>query len=932
MQKNIPIYFSVYLAALVLVLAGLQLPLQTYAQQRTITGTVTSAADGQPVPGVSVIVKGLGGGTTTRNDGTFRLNVKNAKALIFSYVSFETQEVEIGVSTDLKVALEPQHSELSEVSIVGSRSTNRTQLNSPVPVDVIDLKALQETAPQVSVTQLLQYVSPSFHSSVSGGGDAASATSTVQLKGLGVDQVLVLINGKRRHKSSNISWGGLGNGATGYDLNAIPTGAIERIEILRDGAAAQYGSDAIAGVINIVLKKTTGELTFNTTASTRRRGDGTTTRTGSNYGVKLGDKGGYFNITGEFATQAVSLPVGNNEAGLYIGPAYGGGANTRGFDQIYTPEIDNAIIASRGIDRHFFDQRGSTNKSIDGLLFFNASVPLKEDVEIYAFGGISHRNSQFTAVYRLPGWTERNNTFIYPDGFLPAMDNIISDKSFAVGIKGKVKGWNADFSNVYGKNDFGNVISNSLNASLGLKTPVKFDAGSYNASQNTASLDFSRYFDSVLKGLNVAFGGQYRVETYQIIAGEEASYIKGDLRPIYHVDYTTGGLAYLTNLGSTPLNGLSPGAQIHAGFRPSNEVNVNRSISAGYVDAELNITGKWLVSGALRIENYSDFGSVTTYKGATRYSIANWLGLRGSLNTGFRAPDLAQFYYTETSTTFQNGVAIDQVTANNVNPATKALGIPSLKPEKSRGYTAGITSQPVPNVEFTADAYKIDIDDRVGNTGRFSATDTNLPADVRALFVQTGTVQAKFFYNSFSTSTRGVELTGSYRFLFPNGGNVNFLAGANFQETKLTKVNTPKGLEAYRYIIFDESEKARVTSNIPAQKITFQGTYTYKKFNGLLRTVYFGRVTTVSQLNANFPRPDYYYQTFSPIWITDISLAYRFTPKIQATVGANNLFNVLGDYTIPAPGSNITRNPGPGATQAGTTTGVQPFVRLSARF
>jgi len=915
-----------------LFILAIWLPLGSFAQQRSISGTVTSAEDGKPIPGVSVIVKGLGAGTTTKPDGTFKLSVRNAKILIFSFVSYQTQEVEIGTASDFQVRLKAVDSELDEVQIVGSRSASRTQLNSPVPVDVIDIKGLQESAPQVSVTQLLQYVSPSFHSSVSGGGDAASATSTVQLKGLGVDQVLVLINGKRRHKSSNISWGGLGNGATGYDLNSIPTGSIDRIEILRDGAAAQYGSDAIAGVINIVLKKTTEQLAFSSTASTRRRGDGTTTRTSSNYGVKLGNKGGYFNITGEFATQAVSRPVGNDEAGLYIGPAYGGGANTRGFDQIYTKEIDDAIIAGRGIDRHFFDQRGSTNKAIDGLLFFNASVPLKEDVELYAFGGISHRNSQFTAVYRLPGWTERNNTFIYADGFLPAMDNIISDQSLAVGIKGKIKNWNADFSNVYGKNDFGNVISNSLNASLGLKTPRKFDAGSYNASQNTASIDFSRYFDKVLKGLNVAFGGQYRVETYQIIAGEEGSYAKGDLRPIYAVDQTTGGIDYLTNLGSTPLNGLSPGSQVHAGFRPGNEVNVNRSISVGYVDAELNVTSKWLLSGAVRIENYSDFGNVTTYKGATRYSVANWLALRGSVNTGFRAPDLAQFYYTETSTTFQNGVAIDQVTANNVNPATRALGIPSLTPEKSKGYTAGITSQPIPNVEFTADAYKIDVADRVGNTGRFSATDTNLPADVRALFVQTGTVQAKFFYNSFSTSTRGIELTGSYKFLFANGANAAFLAGANFQESKLTKVNTPKGLEAYRYIIFDESEKARVTSNIPAQKITLQGTYNYKKFNALLRTVYFGKTTSVSQLNAKFPQPDYYFQTFSPIWVTDISAGYKISAQFQATIGANNLFNVLGDYSIPAPGSNITRNPGPGGAQAGTTTGIQPFVRVSAKF
>jgi len=901
-------------------------------QARRLTGLVTSTEDSQPLPGVSVAVKGTTQGSVTNAEGTFELNVNTGRYLVFSLLGYEPQEIFIDGIRKFEVQLKPKGAQLGDVQIIGSRNANRTKLNSAVPVDIIDIKALQESAPQVTVTQLLQYVSPSFHSSVSGGGDAASATSTAQLRGLGVDQLLVLVNGKRRHKSSNINWGGLGNGATGYDLNSIPTGSIERIEILRDGAAAQYGSDAIAGVINIVLKKTTDQLTLNTTASSRRRGDGITTRTSTNYGVKLGDKGGFLNVTGEFGTQAVSLPVGNDESGLYIGPAYGGGANTRGFDQIYTKEIDDAIIKSRGIDRHYFDQRGSTNKAIDGLLSFNAAVPLKEDVELYSFGGISHRNSQFTAVYRLPGWTERNNTFIYPDGFLPAMDNIVSDRSLAIGLKAKVRGWNVDVSNVYGINSFGNVITNSLNASYGLRTPRKFDAGSYSASQNTGSVDFSRYFDKALKGINVAFGGQYRVETYEIKAGEEASYAKADLRQIYGVDVTTGGIPYVNSLGLTPLNGLSPGSQVHAGFRPSNEVNVNRSISAGYADVEVNATSAWLVSGAVRVENYSDFGSVFTYKGATRYKFADYLTLRGSINTGFRAPDLAQFYYTETSTTFQNGVAIDQVTANNVNPATKALGIPSLIPERSKGYTLGFTSAPIPNLELSVDAYKIDIRDRVGNTGRFSATDANLPADVRALFVATGTVQAKFFYNSFNTSTRGVELTASYKYTFANGGKANFLVGANFLETSLTNVNTPKGLEAYKNIIFDESEKARVTGAIPARKITAQATYAINRFNFLVRSVYFGSIVSTTQLNANFPKPDYYYQTFSPIWVTDLSIGYKVSQNLSATVGANNLFNELGDYTIPAPGSNITRNPGPGGTQAGTNTGIQPFIRLSAKF
>lgn len=901
-----------------------------FAQERPVSGVVVSARDNTPLAGVSVLVKGTHRGVSTLPDGSFRISAHRDSTLVFSFIGYEAQELKPGGRRVLAVSLAEKQRALGEVQIVGSRSATRTRLNSPVPVDIIDVRSLQEAAPQASITQLLQYVSPSFHSvNGSNAGDAASALNLVQLKGLGVDQLLVLVNGKRRHKSSNVNWGGLGNGATGYDLNAIPAGAVERIEILRDGAAAQYGSDAIAGVINIVLKKSTDELTLGTTASTRRRGDGVTTRTNANYGVKVGKGGGYLNVTAEFATQALALPAGREGAGLYNGPIYGGGANTRDYDAIYTREIDEAILKARGIDRHFFDQRGNgSNKAKDALLSFNAAIPLRENFEVYTFGGISHRTSQFTAVYRLPGWTERNNTFLYPDGFLPAMDNTITDKYLAAGVKGNIGEWQADLSNVYGRNDFANVISNSLNASMGLRSPTTFDAGRYNASQNTASLDFSRYFGKALHGVNVAFGAQYRVETYQIIAGEEASYIKADLRPVYRVDTSAAGIPYLSDAGYIALNGLSPGSQIHAGFRPSNEVRVSRAITAGYADVEANITKRWLLSGALRAEHFSDFGNVTTYKVATRYSIARWLGLRGAYNTGFRAPDLAQFYYTETSTSFQLGRAIDQVTASNKSAATRALGIPGLTPEKSKGYTAGITAQPAANVEFTADAYQVDIDNRVGNTGNFSAGDKNLPADVRNLLLQTGTTQAKFFYNAFSTRTRGIELTGSYK-LPLRRGSITFIAGGNFVHNEVTKVNTPKGLEQYRYVIFSEAEKARVTTNIPQQKITLQGLYSGRRFNVLLRTVYFGSVTTATAQNASFPRPGYYFQRLKPIWVTDISLGYRITKELQATIGVNNVLNVTGDYTDAA--ISGLRNPTVVGLQNGNA-GIQPFARLLARF
>ncbi|WP_184545647.1 TonB-dependent receptor [Mucilaginibacter sp. FT3.2] len=900
-----------------------------FAQKRTVSGIVTAADDKAPLPGVSIRIKGLNEGAVTKADGTFSIVVRNGKYLVFSFLGYESQEVEIDGHKEFNVVLKPAGNDLNEVQIVGSRNANRTKLNSASAVDVIDIKPLLESAPQTSVTQLLQYISPSFHSvNGSNAGDAGSALSLAQLRGLGPDQVLVLVNGKRRHKSANVNYGGLGNGSTGYDLNSIPAGSIDRIEILRDGAAAQYGSDAIAGVINIVLKKKTDDLSVNTSGSTRRRGDGATTRTSVNYGVGLGNTGGYINATAEYATQAIALPAGRADAGLYNGPIYGGGANTRGYDAIYTKAIDDAILASRGINRHFFDQRGGgANPGQDALLSFNAGFPLNKTTDIYAFGGISSRNSQFTAVYRLPGWTSRNNNFIYPDGFLPDMENNIVDGSIAVGIKGKVGDWNVDLSNVFGKNSFSNRVDNSLNASLGLKSPTSFDAGRYNAGQNTTGLDFSRYFEKVLKGLNVAFGAQHRIESFQIIAGEEGSYSKADQRTIVDVDTTTGGIPYLSNAGVTSLNGLAAGSQIHLGFRPENAVNVSRSITAGYADVELNVTKAWLISGAGRAEYFSDFGNVFTWKAATRYSFARWLNIRGSANTGFRAPDLAQSYYTSISTTFQQGKGVDILTASNQSAAARALGIPKLTPEKSKGYALGLTSAPGSNIELTVDAYLIDIDNRVGNTGNFTSTDVNLPADVKTLFQQTGAAQANFFYNEFSTRTKGVEFTGSYKVLLDKG-NLNFLFGGNFSKNEVTKVNTPKGLEAYKNVILSPGERARVTTNIPAQKINLQGIYSVDKFTFLLRTVYFGKVTTASLVSAADPlNPVYFYQNLKPIWVTDLSVGYRFTAKLQATAGVNNVFNILGDYTDPSIAG--LRNPTVVGIQNGSA-GIQPFIKLSA--
>ncbi len=896
------------------------------AQQKIITGSVKSA-DNVPLSDVTVAIKELNKSVTTAEDGSFTLTVADnkAKTLEFSSVGFEFSEQELGTASNFNIVMKRKVNMLGEVQIVGSRNAHRTKITSPVPVDVFDIKTLKELGAQTTLTQILQNVAPSFSSLKSSGQDAATTTSLAQLRGLAVDQILVLINGKRRHKSANINFGGNGNGSTGYDLNAIPINAIERVEVLRDGAAAQYGSDAIAGVINIVLKRDVEKMTISATGGVRHRGDGIFTREGINYGFKLGDKGGFLNATAELATRGITLPGNKDADGLYTGVMYGSGASSRGYDAVFTKEMDEAIMAGRGLTRRYFDTRGVPYPQKDGLIFFNMAAPLK-GAEIYAFGGISNRHTENTGSYRYPGWGTRTNNFIYPDGFLPQMAMRVLDKSLAIGVKGMINGWDVDFSNTYGANTFFIRVENSMNATMGLSSPTSFDAGGYGVIQNNTGLDISRYFSKILRGVNVAYGAQYRVENYRLNAGELNSYIKADQRHIFNIDTSASGIQYLDNAGTTALNSISPGSQVYQGATPGNAANVTRSVIAGYFDVEANITKKWLLSAAARVENFSDFGTVSTFKAATRFTVDRWLGVRGSYSTGFRAPDLAQFHYSNLTTSFQNGRGVDILTAANSSAAARALGIPGLTPERSTSYTAGLTSQLIPNLEVSIDGYSVSVDNRVGLTGSFVSTDANLPADVKNAFAATGASQAQFFFNAFDTRTTGVEFTATYKLRTGNNSDLSLIAGGNFMETKILDVHLPGKLNiSYLNTVLSPAERNRIEKQTPRHKINLQAVYRLDKLSFMVRPVYFGEVTSASALSAN----NFFYQDYPPIWVTDVSLGYRFNSMFRITAGLENAFNEVGDYVSASVAG--FRTPSPGGLQNGAT-GRQYFVSLNATF
>lgn len=493
-----------------------------------ITGTVLDD-EGAPLPGASVVVKGTTTGATTDFDGNFSINAEVGDALMVSYIGFETKEVtaeagEMSIQLASGVAL-------SEVVIIGSRAPNRTAVESAVPVDVIDMKELNSVGPQVNLNQILNYVAPSFTSNTQTISDGTDHIDPASLRGLGPDQVLVLINGKRRHNSSLINVNGtFGRGSVGTDLNAIPAVAIQRIEVLRDGAAAQYGSDAIAGVINIVLNKTVNELStsvttganFTKNANDQTGGvDGESTNVAASYGVPLGDNGGFLNLSGDFDVRQdysrmkewegsvfnqynVVERVANNDgydisnlldddvadviqyanqAGINLN-----GATTKAeLQPILSADATEAELAARGQQRSDYNMRVGQSALRGGRFFANFSLPLDDNgTEVYSFAGLSSRTGNSAGFYRLPNQS-RTYTPAYPDGFLPEINSNIKDQSLSVGIKGKVGDWDVDLSNTYGRNAFLYTIGNTFNASLQRASPTIFDAGGFSFAQNTAT-------------------------------------------------------------------------------------------------------------------------------------------------------------------------------------------------------------------------------------------------------------------------------------------------------------------------------------------------------------------------------------------------------------------------------------------------------------
>jgi iron complex outermembrane receptor protein len=925
---------------------------------QTIKGKVTDSS-GEGLPYMNVVEKGnTSNGTVSNENGEFSITVESLPtSLVVSSMGFETKTVNVADASYLTIVVNEDNA-LDEVVVIGSRNPNRSVIDSPVPIDIVGIKELAVTSPQVNLNQILNFVAPSFTSNTQTISDGTDHVDPASLRGLGPDQVLVLINGKRRHTSSLINVNGtFGRGSVGTDLNAIPAAAIKRLEVLRDGAAAQYGSDAIAGVINIVLNETVNELSMVVTSgahfsenSNGQTGgsDGETTNFSASYGLPLGENGGFITFSGDFDVREAYNRMKEWEGGIFNGyNAIERLAKAQGLDlanlkdadvvrisQTYFSAVDAATIsgfstsdlhratekdddgnitfnnplfndvttselAARGQQKTDYNMRVGQSRVRGGRFFANFKLPLDDNgTELYSFAGMSSRNGNSAGFYRLPNQS-RTFTPAYNNGFLPEINSTISDQSLAVGIKGKIGEWNVDFSNTYGKNTFDFVIGNTYNASLGNASPTTFDAGGFSFMQNTTNLDLSKFYKDTFEGFGVAFGGEHRMENYEIISGEEASYTQ----------YQANGVPFTGISGTTPLKDFfgrsrPGGSQVFPGFGPRNELDRSRSSVAAYLDLDAKFSEGFSTTFATRYENYSDFGSTLNFKLASIYKVSDNFRFRASYNTGFRAPSLHQLNFNSTSTIFEDGVPVEVGTFANDSKAAQLLGIPQLKEETSNSFSAGFTAKlPDANLTFTVDGYVVNIADRVVYTGQFEASldDEGNPideanAELQTLLEKANASAAAFFANAIDTQSKGVDFVISHKATFgENMGLKTDLSGTLSQTQQVGGVNSSKILKdaGEESTYFPETSRIYLEEAVPRTKFNLTNSLTSGKFNFFLRNVYFGEVSEATNTVAN-------QQIFASKIVTDLSLGYKATNDLTFTVGANNLLDVAPDRAIEA--------------------------------
>jgi iron complex outermembrane recepter protein len=857
-------------------LLGLVVPAAATAQAiGTVTGRVTDGQTGEPLIGARIAVAGSISGTVTRANGSYRLSLPAGRYEVrVSAIGYGLTRAQVTVpaggtvTQDLALARAPVA--LEELAVTGTRAPERTSVESPVPVDVLTEAEIKSSG-RTETAQIIQMLAPSFNFPRTSIADGTDHTRPATLRGLAPDQVLVLVNGKRRHVSALINVNGtVGRGSGMVDLNAIPASAIDRIEILRDGAAAQYGSDAIAGVINIILKANAANEIAGT-AGTTTEGDGEVAQGALSYAVSLGGRG-FLQLSGEYRSRNPT-----NRSGLDVRQQYLAG----------DPRNSNPPR------RTSWQGDGDI---LDRVAFFNGAYNPGGSLEVYGFGGYGVRDGNAWGFFRRP-LDDRTVRAIHPDGFLPQIHTDILDASGVAGVRGAWQGWRWDLSANGGVNGFTFQVRNSNNVTLGASSPTEFDAGKLQAALLSFNLDAVKPFDvGLATPLNVAFGAEYRRDYYEITAGEPASYIDGGVRILDGPNAGAQGAV---------------GAQVFPGFQPGNAVDVGRNNVGAYLDLETRFTDRLLVGAAARWEDYSDFGSELTGKLAARVDLTAAVALRGAVSNGFRAPSLGQSWFSSTATNFIAGVPFENRTFPVADPIAQALGAQPLRAETSVNLSAGLTLEPMQNLSVTADYYRITIDDRIVLSGNFTQ-----PAVRQFLESQgfTGVSGARFFTNAVDTRTHGVDVVLGYATAIGTTSTLRLTGGFNVTDTKVTRVTpTPGVLAQFSQTLFDSVELVRMERGQPKNNLNLTGSYAFRDLTVNARAQRYGEFF-VQSASANRDED----QEFGAKWVADLSVGYRFLGRLTATIGADNLFNTYPDrFAIP---------PEPSPTVGGSAFfGINPY-------
>ncbi|PCE26846.1 hypothetical protein BWP39_08650 [Paraburkholderia acidicola] len=717
------------------------------------------------------------------------------------------------------------------VVVTGTRTSTKAS-QSLTPIDVISGAQLQATG-QSNLRDALVKLSPSITREAYA-GDTAQLTDALSLHGLTPDHVLVLINGKRRHTTANIALdGGLNQGSTGVDIDMIPIGLIDHIEVLRDGASAQYGSDAIAGVINIILKTKAHGGALQTTNGQTYAGDGFRNGESANLGLNLGDQG-YLDLAAEYDRQNHTVRTGPDDYFGTFKPGHG----------YYNPIEGNPA---------------STRESVG----FNAGYHLNDDVELYGFGTYAHRDAQAYQNYRPPSVLPQ----IYPGGFVPTETVSENDYSITSGIKGQQNlfGWSWDLSTTYGGDHERIGMNNSANTGLFAAqgyTPTSFHLATISNTQLTNNLDFSRAFNVPLlpAPVNVSVGVEQRRETYSVGAGDEASYLDG-------------------------------GSQALPGLAPVSASDNSRNVLGTYIDLSTHLTPKWTVDLAGRFEHYSDVGDTTNGKVSTRYDFTPQIAVRGSVSTGFRAPSLAEEYYSNVS---ESPASVFGLLAAN-SAAAKLIGAQPLKPEQSTNYNVGLVLTPTRDLHLTIDAYQINIRNRIVEGGTASGASAIAAMEAAGLSVPgsipASAVSASYFTNGASTRTRGIDLSGTWHTSFGVYGQVDWDLGVNLNTTSVTQVATGANGQPE----LNAQQINWLSTSTPKNKIIVGGTWHLDKWGVSLHETRFGSTsseqTYIVGPNA-FSTTQFLHFDNAAKYITDVEVRYDVTKKFEIAVGANNLFNV----------------------------------------